>query len=446
MLYKDIEKYFASLPWFIPASLEFTYGIDRVRAVLEEMKRPDKDLKVIHVAGTNGKGSVCAYLDVLLRKTGKRTGLFTSPHLLCIRERISLDGCMISEKEMERYFDIVMSAVRELKKKYQGFDIAYFEFFFLIAVLFFRDSDTDICIFETGLGGRLDAVNVFEKPVMCIITQIGLDHTAILGDDLESIAREKCGIIKRDTPLVCIEPEEESVKKIIYETAKENSSELTFSSDKDIKDVSIDSEKVDFLLQNRYYRNVKVSLKTPAFFAASDAALALTAFALLCEKYYPGLKGISPPDYVRTLGGIVREGRMEQVMPGVYVDGAHNPRAVEIFAVSVEKMTQKDDNILLFSAVKDKNFTDMVRILSDSGCFDRYFVCTLGNDRAASAESIKNIFQKFSDRPVEVFSDTEKAFSEALKHKTEKKRLFCAGSLYLVGEIKRIIELERSQL
>ena len=121
---------------------------------------------------------------------------------------------MISEKEMERYFDIVMSAVRELKKKYQGFDIAYFEFFFLIAVLFFRDSDTDICIFETGLGGRLDAVNVFEKPVMCIITQIGLDHTAILGDDLESIAREKCGIIKRDTPLVCIEPEEESVKKI----------------------------------------------------------------------------------------------------------------------------------------------------------------------------------------------------------------------------------------
>ncbi len=443
MLYEEVVKYLESLPQFIPAKPEFTYGLDRARFMLDRLGRPDRGLKVIHVAGTNGKGSACAYLDALFRSAGVLCGLFTSPHLICIRERIVFDGKMISEADFVRYFDIISAELKRIKETDPDFDIAYFEFLFLMSVLFFRDNNAQMCIYETGLGGRLDAVNVFETTVMSVITQIGLDHTAILGNTLEAIAREKCGIIKPGVPVVCIEPEEESVRHIFTDTAKDNNSDITFVSGEEITVVSLNSENVDFLLKNRYYRNVNVSLRTPALFAAEDAALALTAFAVICKSDRVMEVKIEPSDHVKALAFVVREGRMEQIRPGIFADGAHNPQAIEAFTKSLKNMTAEGKNLLLFSAVKDKNYDEMVRILCESRLFDLFAVCTLDNDRGAQAENIKDVFGKYTDRHVEVFSDTDTAFHYAVNTKGDADRLFCVGSLYLAAEVKRLVSSPR---
>ena len=185
MDFDEIKKFLAKVPQYISKDPRFSFGVDRARIMLDRIGHPEKGMKIIHAAGTNGKGSVCAYLASCLKETGARTGLFTSPHLIDIRERIRLDGEMIPVKDLTDIFNELLEQLEEIKKEEPEFDLAYFEYFFLIALIYFKSSGAEFVVLETGLGGLKDATNAIKEPIMSIITALGLEHTEIRGDTVE---------------------------------------------------------------------------------------------------------------------------------------------------------------------------------------------------------------------------------------------------------------------
>lgn len=210
--YCDIEAFLDTIPQYAGES-----GVVRAGALLEELGHPEKTLKIIHVAGSNGKGSVCAYLNRILIQHGFRTGLFTSPHLVDVRERIRIDNEMVSKSDFVQAFDRVHSAAKRLQKK--NITLAYFDWLFGMALLLFVQKQADFVILETGLGGRLDATNAVQNPVLSVITTISLEHTAVLGDTLSQIAKEKAGILKQGVSAVYSAKEPEVIH-VMEQTAE----------------------------------------------------------------------------------------------------------------------------------------------------------------------------------------------------------------------------------
>ena len=217
MTYREAEEYILEIP-------KFTKKNDAVhtKTFLKYLGNPQEDLKVIHVAGTNGKGSVCAYLDGMLRSEEKRTGLFTSPHLVKINERIAIDGEPVDDGRFTRLFENVLRAVRAMEESGLSHP-TFFEFLLGMALCAFRESGVEYAVLETGLGGRLDATSAVEPPLACVITSIGYDHMQYLGDTLPEIAAEKAGIIRPGVPVFYAASSEES-DRVIENTAEKNGS------------------------------------------------------------------------------------------------------------------------------------------------------------------------------------------------------------------------------
>ena len=193
----NAEEYLSGIPMWTRKK----NTLEDVRAYLEAMGNPDRALKAIHVAGTNGKGSVCAFLTSVLAEAGLHTGTFISPHLTEVRERFLIDGRMVDRESFEKSFQAVYFVTQDMVGR--GYcHPTFFEFCFYMAMVLFRDKQVDISVLETGMGGRLDTTNVIERPLACVITSISLDHTQYLGDTIPAIAGEKAGIIKRRVPVV----------------------------------------------------------------------------------------------------------------------------------------------------------------------------------------------------------------------------------------------------
>lgn len=438
--YKEITEYLEGIPQFTGGNPDLKYGVQRARILLDKMGRPDKDLRIVHVAGTNGKGSVCAYLSACLEAAGITTGLFTSPHLTDIRERIRTDEGLIPKEDFTRLFNVVYAVTDNIKKEIPGFEVAYFEYFLMIAMLFFKERQAECVILETGLGGRLDATNAVSNKVLSVITGIALEHTEVLGDSLGKIAYEKAGIIKSGVPVLVAGVGKDILK--IFKNETENlESRLIYADYGDVRDIVISAENVDFSLENEYYRNVKFAVPAPAVFEAFNGATALTAAAVLKEagvfKDFSGsLRECDIQGFRKALSESHWEGRMERIAPDTYLDGAHNPQGIERFLQSVAGFAAGKKNILLFSVVSDKNFREMVKSITESGLFVEYIIAKPATDRALSPESLKDIFAEFTQSPVKVFSDVKEAYSYGSSRK--KDYLFCVGSLYLVGEIKSL--------
>lgn len=438
--FDDAVKYLESIPQFTGEDPGLKYGVQRAEILLKRMGDHHKDLKVIHVAGTNGKGSVCAYISACLGALGISTGLFTSPHLTDIRERIRVSGEMISKEDFTRLFIVVYKEVDNIKKELPGFEIAYFEYFLMIALLFFKEKNTDCVILETGLGGRLDATNAVEGVVLSVITGIALEHTDILGDYLEDIAKEKAGIVKPGVPVI-VAVDNKDILKIFQKVAEEKGSRLIYADQRDARDVRVSPENVDFSLENEYYKNVSFTVPVPAVYEAVNAATALTAVAVLKESgvfgnFTGNITASDTEAFDKALRNTLWEGRMERISTDTYVDGAHNPRGVELFLKSVEAFASKRKNVLLFSVVSDKAYEEMVKIITGGGLFCEYVVTRPDTKRALSQDDLLRTFAKYTDRPVRAFSNVKDAYEYA-KAK-EKDYLFCVGSLYLIGEIKKL--------
>lgn len=423
MEYSEIKAFLNDTPQYGE-----TTGVERAGKLLELLGNPDKNLKIIHIAGTNGKGSVCSYIDDILKKSGYKTGLFTSPHLVTIRERIQVDGELISREDFTQYFNKVYETARANNLK-----LAYFDFFFGAAMLYFDKCKVDYVVLETGLGGSLDATNAVHNPLCCVITTISLEHTAILGDTIKKIAEQKAGIIKQGVPVVYADDNEAS--GVIEDIAHSKNSYCYGVSPQQYQIIKNFNGCIDFSLHNEYYINNCLRLATPAIYQVENVSIAITVCRLLKHLYHIDIKDSAIVD---SAGSHIWHGRMEKLTDNIYVDGAHNPQGIQSFVNSVNGMyvDSTDKAALLFSVVSDKNFEQMISILCGCKVFARIAITVTGGIRHLDKEYISAAFKRHTDIEVEVYDSAKEAVL-ALKN---EPMVFGTGSLYLVADIRKVLE------
>lgn len=431
MNYNEAAAYLLSIPKFSKKTTK-----NNLVELLKRLGSPQEQVKAVHVAGTNGKGSVCAFLNTILLHSGKSVGLFTSPHLVRINERMKMNNAEISDEEFTEIFEKVKKAVDDLQKQ-GGAHPSFFEFLFVMAALFFAEHKMEYGIFEVGLGGRLDATNVLKAPVISVITSISYDHTEILGNSIAEIAGEKAGIIKKGVPVVFYQSSPEATA-VIEETAAHMGAKSFALSDKDIKLNKFSSKQVDFSLDNRYYKCDSVKINFPALYQTVNCSLALIAFEKIKEKDKT-LKGISHPEKFASF--TKWEGRMEQVRENVFFDGAHNLEGIEGFLVSAQNIQSAGRKLLLFGVVEEKNYEHMIELLMGSRIWQEVFITRLNNKRTVFETELAEVFRRYSDIPMHTFSCAGEALKHALAVKQKDDILFCAGSLYLTGELKEYLEV-----
>ena len=428
MTYTEAVNYILEIP-------KFTKKNDAVhtKSFLAYLGNPQKDLKVIHVAGTNGKGSVCAYLDAMLRSEGKRTGLFTSPHLVKINERIAVDGAPLDDAEFARIFARVQKAVGKMQNRGLSHP-TFFEFLLGMALCAFEEAGVEYAVLETGLGGRLDATSAVEPPLVCAITSIGYDHMQYLGDTLGEIAAEKAGIIRPGVPVFYAASSEESDS--VIETEAEKNRSFCKKIGKDAYEIlGIEDKHIAFSCSSDYYGNTTWKLNNTGIYQPGNAVLAMEVMRYLFgENAHPGRwRGV--------LAELKRAGRMEEILPEVYVDGAHNISAVEAFVRSVPQ--DETENVILFSAVADKEYEKMAAVLCRDLQAGIYVVAHIDDPRGTAAGQLGECFRKYTDKPVVVKDSVRDAFLWAMEHR-EGRRVYCLGSLYLAGMIEKLIREVKS--
>ena len=426
MTYQEATEFILSIPKFTSKNKP-----EHTRLFLQYLGHPERHFKVIHVAGTNGKGSVCAYLDAMLRAEKKRVGLFTSPHLVKINERIVVDGEMLSDAQFLSVFEKVQAAVGRMQEENLPHP-TFFEFLFGMAVTAFAEAKVEYAVLETGLGGRLDATNTVEQPVCSVITSIGYDHTELLGDTLEEIAAEKAGIIKKGTPVIYMEGAEES-NRVIEETAKNLGNRCKKIGKNAFKILGIQNKSIAFSCASAYYEDVTWRLNNTGVYQPENACLALEVMRLLFGE----AKQLRA--WQEALSQVIWKGRMEEVQPDVFIDGAHNISAVERFAESVKKNSTGQGTILLFSAVQDKDYEQMIAYLCRQVDAETYLVTQIQDKRAEARGILTETFRRFTDRPVLEMETIADAWEYIMKNQNGR-RVYCLGSLYLVGMIKELME------
>ncbi|MEG1847617.1 MAG: folylpolyglutamate synthase/dihydrofolate synthase family protein [Lachnospiraceae bacterium] len=423
--YAEAEQYILSVPKFTQKNEQ-----TRTKQFYERLGKPCGNTKIIHVAGTNGKGSVCAYLNAMLTEAGYTVGMFTSPHLVTMRERFRVGGKMVSESKFAASFSDVMEEVRQWNKTEEFYHPTFFELLFFMGMQLFESSSLDYVILETGLGGRLDATNVIEHPVATVITKIALDHMEYLGDTLEKIAGEKAGILKQGTPLIFLDTTPE-VTSVLTNRAKDFGCAVYGVSCQNYTILQIKNKSIDFFTESKYYRSMRLTLSTCALYQLTNVVTAIMTMTVIGVQ-----QQMSEEQIRRAVAGTVWEGRMEEIMPDVILDGAHNEDGMEAFMHTV-RASKGYRNQLLFAVVKDKNYAEMIRILMKDHLFDRITITQISGDRAVPATVLREIFEQYTDTEIVIEENISAAFADALAHKKKQDRLYIVGSLYLVGQIKK---------
>lgn len=427
MNYREAEAYINDTPRFTKKNT-----LENTKKVLSAMGHPERRMKLIHVAGSNGKGSVCAYLSSILTTAGKQTGLFISPHLVDINERFQLNQQMVSNELFLEAFEAVMNLVRRLLREHPD-DFAhptFFELLFLMGIYIFDRSGMEYVVLETGLGGRFDATNVIEKPLVSVITSISLEHTEYLGDTYEKIAGEKAGIIKEGCPVV-YDGTRPDVESAILKKADEMHAKA-YAIRPDMYKILMNTQKtIDFSMDTGYYLPMDVSISSVAEYQIMNAMEAVTAARVLDI-------GLTEEDIHKGMERMHWEGRMETILPGVILDGAHNDSGVEEF-VKTARRFQKDTKVtLLFSCVKEKDYEGMIRTICENLDLSCVVVTEIESDRLVPADELAFLFRKYTKQKVTAVASIPEAFDEALREKGDGI-LFCVGSLYLAGSIKSMI-------
>ncbi len=439
--FKQAEEYLYNVPKFTTKSTP-----EMTRAFYEFLGCPGETRKIVHVAGTNGKGSVCTYLSSILTAHGYKTAMFTSPHLISMCERFRIDGEIMGEDEFMKYFYLVRAKVGEMgdcvseqiKDLPANYHPTFFEYLFFMAMLWFEDKGVDYIVLETGLGGRLDATNVIKKPELCIITKIGLDHTMYLGNTLEKIASEKAGIIKDNVPLIYYNFDKK-VTSVIEKKADLHGSKAFSVGKTDIKNVKIHQKDIDFCMFYEYDNYVcpvseEFRIPTVATYQTINATLSVKASKMLLQEEWK-------IDLVKeVLSKTFWEGRMEEVLPDFYVDGAHNEDGVEAFLEGLSAVNEKNA-ILLFGVNGDKDYEAMIKRMAESGHFNRIVVTQLAGERSAKPSVIAEQFAKYTDSEILVTYSVKEA-ARKCRDLISGGRIYAVGSLYLVGEIKELVREE----
>ena len=419
MNYSEALEYIHGVSWTFCKP-----GLERIGELCEKLSHPQKKLKFIHVAGTNGKGSTSAMLDSVLRAAGYKVGLYTSPYIRVFNERMRIDGENIPDDELASLTEYIKPIAEQMSDKPTEFELIT-----ALAFEYFARHNCDVVILEAGMGGRLDSTNIIDTSVLSIITGIALDHTAFLGDTVEKIAAEKAGIIKKGVPVI-YGGVDASAKAVIESKAKEMNSDFTAVDYSTLKINSMELEGTSFDYAN--YSDLKISLL--GSYQPRNCAIVLNAVEALRKE---GIE-ISDSALREGLSSAKWQGRFEMLSrePLIIFDGAHNPQGIEAAVESV-KLYFKDERICLVTGVlRDKDYTYIASKLAEvAKCA---FTFTPDSPRALDASEYATVLQG---------AGIEAQSSESIKFAIEKAKLYatanncpiiCAGSLYAYAELIKL--------
>ena len=386
MTYDDAVKYYTASPKFLA-----TLGNDSLLTLLDFLGNPQDSLDFIHVAGTNGKGSVSIMIAETLSLTGKKVGLFTSPYITCFNERIRINGKNISDTDLIRLTKRLKYAIDCTKT-----ELSSFAKITALAFMYFSEEKCDIVVLETGLGGRLDATNVIKNPKMSVITRIAFDHTEYLGNTISEITAEKCGIIKPKSPVFTISGQVPDALSVIADFAEKNGSKLILSHGKYDFELGLDGE-----------------------FQKENASLAEAV-----------LKFLGVPDNLIRKGfmGCKNPARFEFLQDNLLIDGAHNPNGISALLFSLKTLSRPVHFII--AMMQDKSLDESARLIEDFG--GKITVTEIDNPRCIKAETFAKCFKSAKIQP-----DAKKAVFSAVKNAKNDELVCVLGSLYLAGEIRK---------
>lgn len=423
MNYTEAVDYIETIPKFT-----VKHPPEHTRELLSRLGNPQEGIKIIHVAGTNGKGSVCAYLNAMLLAGGKKTGLFTSPHLVRINERFQINGEDVSDEQFLNAFLKVEKAAKEYEAEGEGHP-SYFETLFLMGMLIFKEAGVEYLVMETGLGGRLDATNVVEKPLACIITSISRDHTEYLGDTLEAIAGEKAGIIKAGVPVI-YDASQPGPASVIAAKAKEMGSPAWPMEPSFYEMKTQSREGITFTFAYPGGEKAELAIPYVAKYQMMNASLAFYTMHILQDVH-----DIPKNVLAEGLLKIKWPCRMEMAAPGVIIDGAHNEDGIAQFVSTAGYFAKENEITILFTAVADKHYHEMIGEICE-GIHPSHVVATqIDGSRVVPAEVLAEDFRKAGCTDVCAEPEIGAAYEKALGKKGSGM-LFCVGSLYLAGELK----------
>ena len=371
--------------------------LENTENLLKEIGNPENDLQFIHIAGSNGKGTTCSILASILTESGYRVGLFTSPHIKDFRERIRVNGEMISEQK-------VIDFIEKIKSKKRDFAPSFFEVSFTMALDHFRSEQCDICIIETGLGGRLDATNVI-TPICSVITSISLEHTNILGDTHEAIAKEKAGIIKDLKPVVLGHMPVEALQTI-KQISRERHAPF-FNAIEQEKFALFDESTPEYM---RY--NILVALKVIDL-------IALDGFTTNQDAIRAGMQKLSDNTGYRA--------RLDQIAssPDVFLDVSHNVEGINAtLSVFKDKFLH-----IVYGSSSDKNLVEIASIFPKNA---RLYLTSFNHERSANLEDLKEAFNKSVSEHISYFTDPQEAFIQAKKNAKDDETILVMGSFFLL--------------
>ena len=401
-------------------------GLERIAAVLDALGRPQDRLRFVHVAGTNGKGSTCAMIDSALRTAGRRTGLFTSPHLAEPTERIQVDGRPISAERFAAAFERVHGAVEQLLSAGTiDLHTTYFETVTAMALLVFAEEAVETVVLEVGLGGRLDATNVV-MPELCVITPIDFDHEAFLGRSLEAIAGEKAGILKAGVAAVFARQRSEAAA-VLDLRAAQLSIPVARTEAWSIDDLEVDARGSRFLLSGEL--DLRIVCPLAGEHQVENAATAAVALTRL---------GISESEIHRGIAQTTWPGRLECVSehPEIILDGAHNPAGARALAAYIARFYAGRRVRLIYGAMRDKAIDEIAEILFPHA--QQVIVTAPRQARALSPESIRQVAVHYDLRTA---ADLGEALA-MVKDATAEDAIFITGSLFLVAEAREMLVLK----
>ncbi len=403
-------------------------GLDRIKALLSMLGNPQDELKFVHVAGTNGKGSVCNMCANILTHAGYKTGLFTSPFVVDFCERIQIDGNMIERDELSIIVTGIKPMVEELARN--NLQPTEFEVITAIAIKYFAMKKCDIVVLETGLGGRLDSTNIISSPLLSVITCISLDHTEILGNTIEKIATEKCGIIKQGSTTVCYPCQQPSAMNVIEKTAKEKSNKLVIGC---LKEIVVKKSSIKGTTFN--WNGVQIELKLIGEHQILNVATVISAVTELIQKGF----NISISDIKSGIEQTSIPARFEVLSqnPLVILDGSHNADGVDSFISSIEKLLPTKKKIFVMGTMADKDYEFTIERVARVA--DEFIATTPSNPRALFACNACEIASTFCERTAAISLPKDAINYAFFQAKTHGYALIICGSLYLAGDVRELI-------
>jgi len=411
-----------------------TFSLDRMRKLLGYLGDPHGQLQCVQVAGTKGKGSTCAMLASMLQACGYTIGLYSSPHLVDLRERLTIDGQLPSHSDMAGLFRRVAEAELKLGKQ----RLSFFEIMTAVALRYFADQAVDMAVLETGLGGRLDSTSVV-TPVVTGITRIGYDHMNILGEELEQIAREKAGIFKKGVPAISVK-QEPGVTKVLQEVAAGVGAPLEFTGEEVEFSHRFEANRelgphsrVSIITETSRFEHLAVPLRGEH--QAYNCGLALAMVDKLIGA------GFQLPEE-RIVEGLSRTrlaGRMEQVwsQPRVIIDGAHNGASLQALIRSLGAHIAYDSLVMIFGCGQDKDITGMLKQIA-LGADKIIFTRAKANSRACEPEDLLSHFSEISGKMAQTADNLEAALKLAGRAVSREDLIVITGSFYLAGEAKKL--------